>query len=60
MAYFQPLVSNWIEIEAATAAGLDNFKTLKVDNQNVYFSVILKFPVNKFQLSHGEYWGNNL
>ena len=55
MAYFQPLVSNWIEIEAPTAAGLNNFKTFKVDNQNIYFSVILKFPVNKFQLSHCEY-----
>ena len=44
MAYFQPLASNWIEIEAA-ASGLE---TVINPNQNyIYFSVI-KFPVSTF------------
>ena len=50
MAYFQPLVSNWIEIEAATAAGLDNFKTWKVD---IRMSIFLLFW--SFQLINSNY-----
>ena len=44
MAYFQPLASNWIEIEA-TAAGLETLDPTRILS-------IFSLQVNKFKLGH--------